>query len=333
MNWNRFTVMLLVGLGLLPFAVQAKKVTVKFALVAPEGTSWVKAARKSFLAIKKQTGDQVVFKMYAGAKQGEESVVLQKMRINAVHAAGFTSVALSEIVKEYQVLGLPGLYENYKELDYVLAKTRSFYEQKFEEKGFIFLGWAEIGPIYVFTNTPARDHEDFKHVKMWAMPGEPIAPVAMKKFGMSPITVPLTDVLIQLESNALNGFANPPMGALALQWYRRAQYMGHLPLLYSTGGVVMKKKTWDNIKPEHQQLVKTLMWELSKTQTQQMRIENAESIETLKKAGIQIIEYTPESIAITKKSNLELQEYFIDKYYSAELLAQVRNYIQEVRNP
>ena len=313
---------------------RAKTTAIKFAFMAPDGTSWVKSARTSFREIKKRTNGEVKFKIYAGGKQGEENVVLQKMRINSLHGAAFTSVTMSEIVPSYQAIGLPGIVNNYEELDYVLEKTRLFFEEQFLEKGFVFLGWAEVGPLYVFTNVPARNEEEFRHVKMWAMPGEPIAPIAMEKIGMKPITVPITDVLLQLEAGALDGFANSPMGALALQWYRKAIYVGNIPLLYSTGGVLIKKKTWDKIEPEYQTIIKEVLWKLSVIQKKQMRIENAESLETLKNAGIQIIEYPEESVTTMEKEHLWLRKKLVDdgRFFSAEFLAKVEGYVQEIRS-
>ncbi|MBF0351566.1 MAG: TRAP transporter substrate-binding protein DctP [SAR324 cluster bacterium] len=317
-----------------PSLSEAGKTRIKYALLAPEGTSWANSTKVAFNKIEEQTGGALDMKLYAGGKQGDENEVLQKIRINHIHGAAFTSVALTQIVPEFQILGLPGLIQNYEELDYVTEKTTKFFEDKFLEKGFVFLGWAEVGPIYVFTNVNAQYVEEFKGVKMWAMPGEPITPMILEKNGMKPITVPITDVLLQLEAGALDGFANTPMGAIGFQWFRKAKYVGDQPILYSTGGVLLTRQIWDSLTTEQQTIVKKSLWELSVSQKSQMRKENEESFKTLQDYGIGVLHYAADSVKLAEEQNLWLRQKIVadGQFFTADFLKEIEGYIQEVRS-
>ncbi len=130
---------------------------IKFATVATEGSTWMKVMHELAKAVEDSTNGEVKFKIYPGAVQGDEKDVLRKMRIGQVHSAGFTGVGLGEILPEIRIMDVPFLFNNYEEVDYVSEKLSDHFAQKFEEKGYILLGWAEVGFVYVFTNTPVND--------------------------------------------------------------------------------------------------------------------------------------------------------------------------------
>ena len=88
-----------------------KKQKIKFATLAPEGTSWMKAMRSFSKAVGKESNNEVSFKFYPGGVSGDEKDVIRKMRIGQIHAAGFTGVGLGEILPEVRVLDLPFLFE------------------------------------------------------------------------------------------------------------------------------------------------------------------------------------------------------------------------------
>ena len=88
--------------------VQAKeKHIIKFATLAPEGSSWMKSMRKLSNKIKKATDGNVIFRFYPGGVSGDEKDVIRKMRIGQLHGAGFTGVGLGQILPGVRVLDLP----------------------------------------------------------------------------------------------------------------------------------------------------------------------------------------------------------------------------------
>ena len=146
---------------------------------ATESSTILKDLAKS---IEDSTNGDLKFKIYPGGVQGDEKDVLRKMRIGQVHSAGFTGVGLGEILPEVRILDVPFLFNNYDEVDYVADKLFDHFSKKFEEKGYILLGWAEVGFVYVFTNTPVNDIKDMNGVKMWMWEGDPIAEALHFKF-------------------------------------------------------------------------------------------------------------------------------------------------------
>ena len=54
-----------------------------------------------------------------GGVRGDEELVVRKMKSGQLDGAAVTAVGLSKIVPNALVLQLPGLFDSYKELDYV----------------------------------------------------------------------------------------------------------------------------------------------------------------------------------------------------------------------
>ena len=95
----RFLILLLfVGIGVSP-AEAGKKHIIKFATLAPEGSSWMKSMRGLAEKIKKATDGNVTIRFYPGGVSGDEKDVIRKMRIGQLHGAGFTGVGLGQICR------------------------------------------------------------------------------------------------------------------------------------------------------------------------------------------------------------------------------------------
>ena len=84
----------LVMLTLLVTAIPAIATTtvIKIAVVMPEGSTWTNTLHDFARAVEKETGGEVALKIYAGGISGDEVDVLRKMRVDRLHAGGFSGV-------------------------------------------------------------------------------------------------------------------------------------------------------------------------------------------------------------------------------------------------
>ena len=113
----RYIITTLMTLLLLLTSAYAQRI--KFATVAPEGSTYLKVLREYADEVEKLTNGEVTFKIYPSQVQGDEKDVLRKIRVGQLHSAGFTGVGLGEILPEIRILELPMLYRNYEEVDYI----------------------------------------------------------------------------------------------------------------------------------------------------------------------------------------------------------------------
>ena len=138
-------IVLLCQLVLASCAVAGPQYMIKFATVAPEGSTWVKYAKSLNAELMAKSDGQLGLRVYAGGIAGDELDILKKIRIGQIHCTGFTGVGFGQILPMVRVLDLPFLFEDYKKNDLVHREMRSFFADQFRKKGFELLAWAEVG--------------------------------------------------------------------------------------------------------------------------------------------------------------------------------------------
>lgn len=325
-------ILMLLGVSSFLSPVLAQDHTIKFATIAPDGSTWMNVMRAYDEAIRKESNGKLGFKIYPGGVQGEDKDVIKKIRIGQIHSAGFTGVGLGEIAPKVRILDSPFLCTNYAEVDHLYENLQKEFEQAFLDGGFVLLGWAEVGFVYVFSNTPVRTVSDMSGVKMWMWEGDPVAEATFKTFGINPIPLSVVDVLTSLQTGLINGAYVSPYAAVALQWNTRVKYMMGVPLADACGAVVISRKKFDSLPADLQEILlrngKTFLREL----TLKSRGENKAAIETLKKNGIQVIDVSSEkTVSEYNRLGRETRRALVGKLYDEEFLSRVEGQLQTFR--
>src|ERR1041384_264903 len=289
----------LAALFLCSAAAPAQQYTIKFATVAPDGSPWMNVMHEFDRQIRKESGGRLGFKIYPNNIQGDEKDVLRKIRLGQLQGAGITGVGMTTISPMLRILDSPFLFKSSDEVDAIHKEFDGEFNKAFEENGFVNLGWAEVGFIYVFTNTPVRTPDDMKNVRMWMWEGDPIARAAF--------------------------------AAIALQWFPRAKYMLDAPLANATGAVVLSRKEFDKLPPDLREILVRNGTVYMKKLTQVSREENVKSIETLKKNGITVVEPpSPQARAMYDEIGSKAR-LLAGKLYSRELLDRVERSLAAYR--
>jgi len=306
---------------------------IRFATVAPEGSTWMKVMKDYAKAVEDATNNEIEFKIYPGQVAGDEKDVLRKIRIGQLDSGGFTGVGLGEILPEVRIMDSPFLFKSYEEVDYIADQFFNYFLKKFDEKGFILLGWAEVGFVYVFTNKPINALEDMNGVKMWMWEGDPIAEATFKAFKISPIPLSITDVLTSLQTRLINGVYISPYACTVVQWHTKVKYMLDLPLADSNGAILISKKKFNKLSDSQQEKLKKLSREYFGQLTILSRKDNAESLELLKETGITFTTIADKNkIDSFYESGKEARRDLIGKLYDQDFLLKVEGLLDKYRS-
>ncbi len=296
---------------------------IKLGTLAPEGSTWMKVMRDMDAAVRTATDNRVGFKFYPGGVQGDELVALKKIRLGQLQGGGFSGQGLGEIAPPLRVLELPFLFENSAEVDAVHAKIDPTLERIFEEKGYVLLGWAELGFIYLFTDRPVKSPDDLKQVKMWLYEGDPLAGALFSAYGISPIPLAPTDVITALDTKLINGVYCSPLACIALQWFTRISNMTDLRITHATGAVVIDRRAWEAIDAADREKVRAAASPCFRRLIESTRSENEKSIQVMKQRGIQIITPDPARVTAFAEIGRRVWREQVGKLYSQALLDQV----------
>jgi TRAP-type C4-dicarboxylate transport system substrate-binding protein len=309
----------------------AQQFTIKFATLAPEGSEWIKIMRDYDKAVREQSGGRVGFKIYAGAVAGDEKDVIRKIRLGQYHSGGFTGVGLGEVAKTTRILDAPFLFKSHDEIDFIINKFDAEFRKAIEDGGFVLLGWAEVGFVYVYSNSPVSTPQDLKNTKMWMWEGDPIAQAVFQVIGISPIQLSITDVMTSLQTGMINGVYSSPYALVALQWFTRVKYMMSEPIAISNGAVLISKKMFDSMPKDLQEILLTNGRKYFRDLTIESRKENTAAVETLKKRGIQVTTPPKNVSAEYEGIGEKARRLLVGKLFSQQFLDDVESALRTYR--
>jgi TRAP-type C4-dicarboxylate transport system substrate-binding protein len=297
---------------LLSSASIAAPVTLKIATAAPEASSWVKAMRASAAEIKERTEGRVTIKYYVGGVQGSDAQVLRKMRIGNLHGGAFTPSAMQDIYPNINLYGLPLTFNSHDEARYVRDYLDQELIEGLAEKGYVTFGFASTGFARVMSGEPVASVDDLRGKKVWVPEGDEVSYKAMEALHVSPTALPLTDVMVGLQTELLDIVPVSPIGALFLQWYTRVKYVTDLPLVYTFGFMVIDQKMYDRISAEDQAIVHEVMTRTYAEFDQIGPADNEGALKAILDKGLRLVPVTDaeadEIRALMAKANRELAE-------------------------
>ncbi len=320
-----------ITLLILATQASAQEFTIKFATLAPEGSTWITVMKEYDQAIRKESGGRLGFKIYAGGVVGDEKDVLRKIRLGQFQSAGITGVGIGEIAKSARILDSPFLFKNHDEVDYIVNQYDGELRKEFENGGYVLLGWAEVGFVYVFTNTPVTKVEDMRNVKMWQWEGDPVAEATFKAFGINPIPLSITDVLTSLQTGLINGMYTSPLAGVSLQWYTATKYMLDYPLTNASGAVVIAKRDFDKMPPDLQEILLRNGKQLMRKLTELSRKDNTKSLDVLKKNKIIFTKLDAGEVGRYEEIGKNARRLMVGKLYSEDLLNRVEKSVADFR--
>jgi TRAP-type C4-dicarboxylate transport system substrate-binding protein len=312
------------------FAV--KRHLIKFATLAPEGSTWMKVMRDFARSVKEKTGGQVRFRIYPGGVQGDEKDVVRKIRIGQLHSAGFTGVGLGEILPEVRILELPFLFLKEGEVDFAHEKIDPRLIKDFDKKGYVLLGWAEVGLVHLFSKRPIKNKADLKSAKLWAWDGDPLAKAYFEALDLSPISLSVTDVLTSLQTGLIDTVYASPLGAIALQWFTKVKYMTRLPVSNATGAVLVSKRIFNRLSPEQQSVLKAEGKRHFGRLIRLSREENRQAIQEIQKEGVELLPMpSPKDLQDFLDVGRSTWNRLSGKLFPPDLLAEVLSALSEYR--
>jgi TRAP-type C4-dicarboxylate transport system substrate-binding protein len=189
---------------------------------------WMKAFKAG---VESRTGGRVKVEIYPASQLGQiprtvEGVALGTIEMTAP-AVGF----LTSIEPRFQVLDAPGLFDDVAHGQRVLAdpeirrRLASFGAGKGVEPLFTFLN----GPLMLLSHKPVRATADFKGQKIRVPGATPLHVEPFKRLGVSPLSMPLGEVMPAMQNRTIDGFIAAFTVFTAFKYYDVTKGLTQLP--------------------------------------------------------------------------------------------------------
>lgn len=316
----------------LTFGLSSEAAVLKIATVTPEGSQWMTDMRNSAKEIKERTEGRVQIKYYGGGVMGNAQKVLSRIRIGSLQGGAFTPSELASQYKDLNLYGLPMVFDSEEEAAYARGHLDAKLKAGLEDAGWVNFGFAGGGFAILMSNTPISTLDDLKGKKVWVPEGDNISRHSMEAMSLSPVSLPLTDVLTGLQTGLIDIVAMSPIGALVLQWHTKVKYITELPLVYTMGFMAVDKRAFNKISEADQAIVREVMERTYRNFDKQNLIDNRGARDALLNAGLESVPFDVEEYQRIREvlmvSTAALGEQGL---FSAELFEEMLRYAQEYR--
>ncbi len=288
--------------------------TIKIATFSPEGTFWMKHMRVGAKEIKEKTQGRVKFKFYPGGVMGNDDNVLRKIRIGQLHGASVTVGTLSHTTPDVTLYGLPYLFSSLDDAVEVRKVTDPMLNKEIEKNGFVNFGFAQGGFSYLMSNKPIRSLDDLRERKSWIPEKSEVGLSIYRYIGVTPISLPLSDVLTGLQTGLIDTIVTSPIGALALQWHTHVQYVTDQPISYLAAMLIIDKKTFKKLSETDQKIVRDVMENVYRRIDEKNKEDNIAARKALINQGVEFITLTEKDKKEWEKIDDFVINEMLDKY-------------------
>ena len=324
--------LLLLAVAAAPLSVAAQGTElIKIATLAPEGSTWMQVLRTYAEAVAADSDGRLQFRIFPGGVSGTEADMLRKLRFGQLDAVALTGVGMGLVVPEERVLDSALLFQSDREVDAIYEQFVPELERLFHDRGYVVLGWAEVGPVYLFSTRPAASVAALRQLRWWTWEGDPLAGAFFRAIGVAPIPLHVADVLTALQTGVVDGIYASPLALLALQWFSRVDYRLDIPLGNASGALLIERRRFDALDAELREILtrngRHSMAELQR----RSRTDNLAALTALERRGIQPVAPDAAEVARLLQAGAAARRSLVPELYPEALLDRVEAAVAAVR--
>ena len=266
----------------------AKKIVIKMATLAPEGTEWHGLLVELGQEWKKVTDGEVRLRIYPGGVVGDERDMVRKIRIGQIHGAAITTEGMTEVNQFFTAFNYPLLFQDYDDVDFVRNQLNSELYDESEKNGFKLLAMVDIGWVYWFSTDPVYTPSDLKKTKIWTWAGDYKAVQLYEENGFQSVPLTTLDILSGLQTGMINSLGLNPMYALSQQIFGIADNMLDMKWGNLTAAIVIDMRIWNKLKPEYQNSMVKISKDIGKRFQDKNRYASNDAVEAMKQYGLKV---------------------------------------------
>jgi TRAP-type C4-dicarboxylate transport system substrate-binding protein len=305
-------------------------VKIKLGTLAPNGSTWHMLLKEMGQKFEQVSGGQVKVTIYPGGVQGNEGDMVKKTRINQLQAVALTTIGLHEIAPEPQAVDVPMMVESFEALDHVMAGVEDKLNKSIEQKGYVVLGWSEVGFVRFFSTKPYASMKDFtEKAKIFGWEGDPASIDAWRAGGFKPVVMSSTEIVSGLQTGLIDSVALAPLYAFSSRIFERAKYMLDLPWAVLTGATVVRKETWDQVPADLKPKLIEIARDYSKKIADEVRKMDDDALKQMKAQGLQVVK--PVDEAAFRKAAIETWSVIRGKVVPAPIFDEVKRLVAEFK--
>jgi tripartite ATP-independent transporter DctP family solute receptor len=251
MTFKRIALVVIV-LGALAFAAGAQTV-LKLAEIHPQGYPTELADEQFAKLVGQYTNGKYKIDIFPGGQiSGDEKVVIEQVKINAVTIARVSSGALASFNAQLSVFSLPFLFDSADHMwAFLLSPPGMKMLDDLAPSGFVGLCWYDGGARSFYANYPLNSIADLKGKKFRVM-GNPLLVKMVEAMGASAVPMAAGQVFSAVQTGVIDGAENNAPSLISFNHYQVAKYYMLDEHLRLPEVLFMNKGAWDKLSKDDQ---------------------------------------------------------------------------------
>ena len=304
-------------------------VEVKLAHDAPETHLLNMTCMKFKEVLEAESNGRYTVSVFHSGQMGGDRELIEAAQMGNLTAAGVSSSPLAAFNKDFFVLDAPFLFSDRKSADAALdGELGQLLLKSLEQNNLTSLALFENGFRFL-TNSrrPVYTPDDARGLKLRVM-NNAIHLAIWKALGANPTPMSFNEVFTALQQKTIDGQENPTPQIWTGKLYEVQKYMTKTYHIYTPYLIVFNKDFYDGLPEEDRKLFESATRQMV-TYSRALAIEQSQECEdNIAKAGVEIIDLTPEQIALFREKTVSVLP-MIEEKLSPEVLAAFRKLTQK----
>ncbi|MES0862561.1 TRAP transporter substrate-binding protein [Ruegeria sp. SCPT10] len=278
----------------LAFAASAETV-IKVGHGAAEAFHMHRALLKFEELVEAGSNGEIDVQIFPSSQMGPDREMIEGVQTGVLEMAIPPSSFFAGWDPAFAVIELPYMYSS-KDIafDVLDGDAGDGMLARVENQGLVGLGWLELGVRNVTNNVrPVATPADLEGVKLRTMK-VPAHVATFETLGANPTPMNFGEVYSALQQGVIDGQENPLAIITSQRFYEVQKYLSTTGHVFAVYMPVISKPFFDSLSAEHQQLVRDSMAAARDYQAELVASEDAEQLEQIRAAGVEILELTAE---------------------------------------
>ena len=292
---------------------------IKVAHDQPETSTHQKAALKWKELVEERTHGQIKVNIFPAMMLGSGTQMVEQVQAGALEVAILPTGWIAPIAPSVQVLDLPFLFPSrevaYRVVDGPLGAQILKPLEKVNIEGVAF--W-ESGFKQFTGDFPIREPGDYKGHKIRTMPA-PVIQEQFKAFGATPAAIDFKELYSALQQRVVDGQENPIATIALMRFYEVQKYLTLSDHGFIAYVFMVNKPFLDKLPADQQKILVDAAKEAGRYQRGLIQASEKDQLEMFRKAGVEIINLTPEQRAKFEQASKPVYDWFARSQGSATL--------------
>ena len=232
--------------GVIPGAVAAKKITLKFGHVLQMDHPYHKMALK-FKSELERRNKNVVVNIFPAKQLGNERDLVEGLQLGTVDISTITSALTAGFVAGFKAFSLPFLFTDANHLFRVMdSDIGEKLVRDMDKAGLIKLGYVYGGSRDLYSRIPIRNLQELKGKKIRTMENR-ILIDSWNALGAIATPIPWGDVYLSLRQGVVDGGEGTGASYRSMKFFESSPHYTRVNYVFSWHNFMMSKKTWNKL--------------------------------------------------------------------------------------